>query len=1059
MRDPSVTFGISENNGNYLILNLPDRVDTQVIHLDKEKGSPSFKGIFGHDIFSTKEDAIRYIKRINSPDNVVFYEYYMVAGMFQLGNASIICFITKVKFSGLYLNKHQVFTIENVKYAIANQYNLSPNEHKALSQISSYPISHNHFICNSFDLSTPIGINQTDDCVWNKFISKQFDFFPLGRICPKIIQGNFYFSECGDFKLYHICRVVCESCGPVNAFRGTTKMGSIGNMASNEIIFTKKLGESLEFWSGFIFRGSTPIAFIPGKLLPEQDPYSSIPVWIHRTFQTYSIDDLHIYDFTHFGCKSSECFISKAMNDSIKFIKNNFNINLVQFDWHCANKNQFIQKPSNINVLNKLIQTMDNLFKSKSLTHGYIDRNIINTDKKQDFCVFVTSPNGLDRCSISSFIMIMRMINKMCIDFNIERSLITSILGFIASTVIMSSDTIAQLSVGTESVCHNEISYFISQQQNSKSNKQRDNMIYIERKRGSYEDQAKLFTLEIFEGKQNKKTNTSHNVITRCVSELPNAFVVSPQCGSSILKFKRTTYNNSEGPLIILLPEPCFIREVIIQVPCAEEHLSTPSSFSLYGGPYINRLFPIFEDQAIPTSNTNSPVASSTSAGNRITLSYKYSEAKHYSHECCVSTLSLIRFAVFEFKSPTNLFAIDGIKIYASPNLPQQPQRPQIQLPPLLDKAEFSEDPSHETSIQWEERRLCALMPLNDYLFKISKKEMNPGVVLSDNIFKLMPSLIDNDNQAYVCASCGRRADFKCALCRKTFCYHCEKPNDSHDFINDPHNICKLCSSCMDKRFKLSSSLTRLIALNTRMANILYDFITNEEGKYYATDPILSNQVSIGQNNVSVEKMMQRGEPWEPYDLMNRLDFIFKQAMKITAINIQSTTPLHIIVNDHNAFDFIPPSQHLEISLTCQVITLVIIGENISITKIDFDAKPTEPITSIVDRILPSAQYKLIKTKTNPHFASRRQNIIPLFEGKVTQICGLEISEIAPVKSFICIVSSEGGQKYFRFCVPKLRGPFRFILPILVDCSVFTIWYTEVYEAFSMPQVMLFAKV
>ena len=74
MREPSVTFAITENYGKYLIVNLPDDEDTHVLHLDPQRGYPSYKGIFGHDLFNSTKEEQSYLRQINSPGKICFLQ-------------------------------------------------------------------------------------------------------------------------------------------------------------------------------------------------------------------------------------------------------------------------------------------------------------------------------------------------------------------------------------------------------------------------------------------------------------------------------------------------------------------------------------------------------------------------------------------------------------------------------------------------------------------------------------------------------------------------------------------------------------------------------------------------------------------------------------------------------------------------------------------------------------------------------------------------------------------------------------------------------------------------
>ena len=208
---------------------------------------------------------------------------------------------------------------------------------------------------------------------------------------------------------------------------------------------------------------------------------------------------------------------------------------------------------------------------------------------------------------------------------------------------------------------------------------------------------------------------------------------------------------------------------------------------------------------------------------------------------------------------------------------------------------------------------------------------------------------------------------------------------------------------------------------------------------------------------MTFERMMSTGESWEPTENMVRLDLIFKQMMMIKGFTVKCNTELTILI-DSDAFPCKAPSQHFATNIVGSMISLTVIGDKISISGISFDYEAAESAINSLERPLPMVSYVPIRSKT-VEVKTRKLSLIPLFDGPKVPLCGFELNEAAPIKSLVCALATDEGEKFFRFCLPRFRGAERILLPTPVECSGVILYFTESYETFSMPQVKLLASV
>lgn len=147
----------------------------------------------------------------------------------------------------------------------------------------------------------------------------------------------------------------------------------------------------------------------------------------------------------------------------------------------------------------------------------------------------------------------------------------------------------------------------------------------------------------------------------KCVSLFPTATIVEPlEADNRILSRLKTSYfyQKPETPIIINLTEICRVSSFVFtpatEKPASDENYDIynifPSMVCIYGGLYINQMFPIVE---------NLPLSWHTDTIFRVDSNNYYSTNLKY------SKYGKVRFISFHFKSPFKAFYLPNIEVYS----------------------------------------------------------------------------------------------------------------------------------------------------------------------------------------------------------------------------------------------------------------------------------------------------------------------------------------------------------------------------------------------------------
>ncbi|OHT05923.1 hypothetical protein TRFO_26131 [Tritrichomonas foetus] len=385
-------------------------------------------------------------------------------------------------------------------------------------------------------------------------------------------------------------------------------------------------------------------------------------------------------------------------------------------------------------------------------------------------------------------------------------------------------------------------------------------------------------------------------------------------------------------------------------------NLLIPSAVSIYGGMYLNRLVPLFENVSIIHSENSDFI--------RIAGSFN----KSYDSEIDLNNLEKVRFIKIIFHSHSSKTVISNIFIYGKCcNASIIPESPNVTLPSLNKNPSFYELPSVDSIVRWEERRLCSFMSFKEFAYRMIERSFNPFTMTIWSVMKLkmFQNISGGKTLCYICRS--KIATFQCGMCGKAFCLKCANPMEIKEMIgNNSHKVftTKVCESCAANRTEVSKLLPRLDLMKGRMIKELYPFI----GKY----KLLSDQIAAQNtydNNGRLLGVMFASEPpkgqlidanseineilaesilsslnqneWCPIESCVPISVVLKQTSLITAISVKCSEKLQILYKD-DIFEFLPPCT--EITLDKPIRTLIlhmtIIGSPIRIQNLSFIGRP-----------------------------------------------------------------------------------------------------------------------
>lgn len=197
LRDTSVLVVVLETSEVYIVTSLSTTNHTQVIYVDPTTGSLCYRGTFGHDLFNSEQEALRYItdgSRILCKSTT--YARALL-GYAALGSYGLLLVATGLKATVTDLpGGGLVYTVTEsqwIKIQLQNPQPQGKGELKNIQELAELDIDGKHYFCETRDITRPFPScktleNPDDEFVWNDWFSKPFKDIGLPKHCVILLQ-------------------------------------------------------------------------------------------------------------------------------------------------------------------------------------------------------------------------------------------------------------------------------------------------------------------------------------------------------------------------------------------------------------------------------------------------------------------------------------------------------------------------------------------------------------------------------------------------------------------------------------------------------------------------------------------------------------------------------------------------------------------------------------------------------------------------------------------------------------------------------------------------------
>lgn len=605
MNKSRVIFLFSDNSLAFAIVHLPFLDDIIVIYFDFYAFSPYFQGIKGFDVFETEKSAVEFIKKKTKIIEKDTRSGYFLLGLIteppqtNTSKSSVSLILAKNVEEINLSNGKFIYKINSVEFV-----SLTPPPFNQNSQRTAYIQNANNLFC-SFDVNITSLSNSEENRIFNVFSVSQKPFSQLSiNPCPKVINGLVQYRHITENSyLLLICRKNLYKSEQFDSYEyesGINKDGSITNLTEIEIQISKCNKSNIDVSSFCLSLGSMPYSYrIKGKNRDEFDfpqyPFLNTPQFM-MGFTKGNSKEVVFLD-------TSTDELSRILRQTVSFLSGVFRVESHQID---------------------LISNFTDLYHSLppfQITRRIHFNNYIREESEQNKLIYVASVDGCYGSLAVSFAVLTKVYNSIMNVDNGRKVLADLIWPFYSKFEGVSNSL-------------NDLVKLMNVQCPLQSSNSSDNYLI--------------------------KKSLSPPPKERCVSFYPTATIVSPKnVDPKILSFSQCKffYRSPEQPIIISLSNPYMISRIIIMGIHTESTTmnACPSMVTIYGGLYLNQMFPIIENLVLsPIDNTNYPIHNDDPTQ----IDIPYNPDPFYSR------FSKVRFLSFHFSSVFEAFYISNIFVF-----------------------------------------------------------------------------------------------------------------------------------------------------------------------------------------------------------------------------------------------------------------------------------------------------------------------------------------------------------------------------------------------------------
>ena len=957
---PSVTFVTLESFRRFLIVFTPTSNYYCVIHIDPYHGALSFSGVFGSDMFNTEQEALDYISSNDPIKKTV--KGFSLLGYTTSGNIGLLIIIKNAEAQYNLMLKHTIYKIKEVEVVRFNI--IFPSKFQIdIDKLRRYPFHYNHFFCLTYDIGSPFSGKTKNIPAINAALVVSLQSLNIPNICPYVVQGTFNFSHLDEFKtdaLFITRRVSVD--GEID--KGIDQNCKPAIEYQVELVFISKIGNGFRIFSHLAHIGSVPLVC---------DSYYSLPNSSSSSSQNFNSGDSVPPQNDQQNDETNDVKFAKKMYEKV--------INFVP----CTNiYNIFLQKEKQTQSYTKLLQRSLKVcnFTNENITCFLVKPENINfiDSEKLESSIELTIKTLLPILNDIGFSETFLSDNETEIRKRCQN-------GFIRMSILHSCRdeliTMTILFLIAGSVCgilNQPIERYIDINRSSATFLQLlgDSILSIASSIMSFSNskatRLKEILSAIFPPLSNIPKGPSYYEINNtfeplnllqpfdwiCASYGPNSQILFPQnVNHSILECisRPVGFQNKLYDLTILLARNIFLKEIVLEL-CDTAANYPPVFATIRGGLYLNRMFPILENVALPYTKEK-----------HLSIRIPLTPAINYDPYERVYDMEPVRFLTLQLLNPSESVSICNVTVFGTIDSDSD-----VLLAKKLRSKDDKKKPKQELSVKkpaslsdvipsainYEMIRISSDYTASEAIIKLIQAGVHPDTfdlgLLSD-----VKKPEDTSSKKKVCKKCQKQNQCsQCYNCHEYFCKNCfSKQTDLH-----------VCEKCFDQ-------INHLIESKDRM-RLLIESQNIENNSFIKSHVQKLNRIKAAQPNpchCSPDECLVCPNAWPLYELSKSIDNVpfelclldsdtcykspsnllqtviaLDSVYDIQRIEIVCEHPLQVFINKwepqisftdpQEPLYFNPPSSTCFTSITAQNIDITFMSERIQIKRIKLYGSP-----------------------------------------------------------------------------------------------------------------------
>ena len=1007
----------------YLIASLPTRSDTLVFEIERHFGTINFAGNKGLDVFDTEDEAIAFVSQGYKIDKQI-QAVGILGYAFSVGCTSLFL-VKQAQPIFTIFKKHCIYAVSEVE-VIDSPTLFDQDLATDCKDLRSFPFAQGHFYCPTFDLGKLIGKNMHDArFLWNHALTAQFDKFQIPGLSIDLFQGTVCGASFSDFGFDAL--LMCHRAMPSKqsiAVRGLVEDVPFHDYEV-DLIMLRSLGRGCEVFRHKLKVGDVPFQwkFVNDEVVVGEDSMRNTESFLNKQLAGMKIQKL--FTVNHMDGKSNEAVLMKEFEKIMKTKPGLMTVVSIDGREFRAFDDKKMESFWNMKVA-PILQECEHA--ELWIEEG---KEPVVRREQNGACRYVIG-NRFEGGLVSLFFYLLKSFEYFAneppfeadihlMNSSVIRAKYGAISSFITSFALKFGELLNNFGLLLENA-----GLYASQ------------IVSLDPSNPTFTSEKKMMP-RTFE----KLLDLKRLSIT-CVTSSPSAFVVSKNIlGTFLSRNSKKQYVPQNLPIDICLSEPCYLRDIVFQP-------ATVTNVSIWGGLWLNRMFPIVEGLSIIPN-----------VANRYSVRPQTDQKYDQSVKC--TDWEPIRFLRFVFTSivdPAAVTTVHVFGIHKKPNLPKRQNSggdgsTQSRIEddqPIVYEGAYSPD----NVFLWEEKRLLGGGDIGDYYEQMVRK--GKKLDLFDIDYLMEPHNPEIAHRKTVCENpkCAKKEMcMPCWGCQKMFCQKC--------LFGQPKKIlCENCQCQQKRRLQLCQKL-KLVRLKVMQA--MYPFIAYHGDIRQLTSqsnpsfdridriPIAWTLYELpkGKNGVRIEQLFnpKRGEQvcWCPETNLVVVHLALCTECKIDRIAIDCDYPTEVTVTDGcpSKLEFEAPGGTRACSIQTRVIVLRINSEKISLRRIGVFGNPVTCPHCDEPESVPTGIPSLMKVSVKQGKFNKTDNAHELEYPRAVAVSGIRFRDLGVIGKFFVVECRNGQDVRVFHCelgavLSKTKKTVVF-LPQIVRAVNIKIWY------------------